>query len=140
MTRQNHNTRSAPRGMTMLEALIALFILGAVIASVVGIIVTGDRIGGRRAGVSHATTIAKNEAERLRAGESGAVVPGDTAYFDTVNGIVFEVSRTRIGDRLPPPDSIIPYLEYAISVKRLPQPGPAVAFRTLVGYNGTPVR
>jgi type II secretory pathway pseudopilin PulG len=141
MTKENRvRLRFAPRGTTILEALIALLILSAITMSIVSLIVTGDRIAGRRTGVSHATTLARNEAERLRAEESAVVLQGDTTYYDTVNGIVFEVLRTRIGDKLPPPDSVVRYQEYAISVKRMPPPGPAVSFRMLVGYNGTPVK
>ncbi|HMD68745.1 MAG TPA: hypothetical protein VKF42_07670, partial [Chitinivibrionales bacterium] len=74
--------RFAPRGTTILEALIALLILSAITMSIVSLIVTGDRIAGRRTGVSHATTLARNEAERLRAEESAVVLQGDTTYYD----------------------------------------------------------
>jgi type II secretory pathway pseudopilin PulG len=127
-------------GMTILEVLIALFILSAVTTAVIGVIVTGDKISGRRSGVSYATTIAKNEAERLRAGQSALTLPGDTAYSDTVNGIVFGVSRSRIGESILAPDSVVPYQEYAISVSRIPAPGPVVTLRVLQGYNGATAR
>jgi hypothetical protein len=123
-------------GMTILEVLIALFILSAVTTAVIGVIVTGDKISGRRSGISYASTIAKNEAERLRAGQSAIAIPGDTAYSDTVNGIVFAVSRVRIGASILAPDSVLPYQEYSIFVQRIP-PGPAVTLRVLQGYNGT---
>jgi type II secretory pathway pseudopilin PulG len=128
-------------GMTIVEVLIALFILSAITSAVVSLIVTGDRIAGRRTGVSYATTIAKNEAERIRSSESASVLPGDTVYSDTVNGIEFEVSRTLIGGNVPPPrDSVILYQEYAVSVKRKLGSGLGFTFRMLQGYNGIATR
>ncbi len=126
----------AEHGMTIIEVLIALFILSVITSAVLGAVVTGDRIAGRRGGMSCAVTLAKNEAERLRGSESTIVVPGDTAYFDTVNGIVFQVARTRIGSRAPLADSVVLYWEYAISAQRIPQPGPAVTIRLIQGYYG----
>jgi hypothetical protein len=121
--------------MTILEALIALCILGFTTSAVIGLVVTGDRIAGRRTVVSYAAIIAANEAERLKNFQTSLVLPNDTAYSDTVNGLTYEVTRTRIrGDSLLP-DSIVLYQEFAVSVKRAPEPGPAVTLRLLQGYS-----
>lgn len=122
--------------MTLVEVLIALLILGFTTAGVMRLIVTGDRIGGRRAALSYATICAKNEVERLKASETSLVLPKDTAYSDTVNGIEYDVSRVRIVSGPPRPDSIVVYQEYVISVKRKQGAPVAVSFRILQGYNG----
>jgi hypothetical protein len=127
--------RSPRSGLTILEALIALCILGFTMAAVVGLVVTGDKIAGRRTGVSYAVIIAANEAERLKNFQTSPVLPNDTVYSDTVNGITYDVTRTRIHRDSLPADSVIWYQEFAVSVKRTPGPGPAVTLRLLQGYS-----
>jgi hypothetical protein len=130
--------------MTVIETLVAMLILGLTTTAVVSLVVTGDGIAGRRSGLSYATIIAKNEAEKLRTYETSPVLPGDTAYSAFVNGIGFDVSRVRIpGDSIsrgaPRPlmsDSVVMYGEYAISVKRKSGPPTAVSFRLLQGFYG----
>jgi hypothetical protein len=122
-------------GMTILEAIIALCILGFTTAAVFSLVVTGDRIAGRRTGVSYASIIAANEAERLKNFQTSPVLPNDTAYSDTVNGLTYEVTRTRIHRDLLPADTVVLYQEFAVSVKRtIPGPGPLVTLRLLQGY------
>jgi type II secretory pathway pseudopilin PulG len=127
--------RSPHSGMTLLEALIAICILGFTTSAVVGLVVTGDKIAGRRTGVSYAAIIAANEAERLKNFQTSLVLPSDTAYSDTVNGLTYDVTRTRIrGDSLLS-DSVVLFQEFAVSVKRTPGPGPVVTLRLLQGYS-----
>jgi hypothetical protein len=130
-------------GTTILEALVASLILGLTTSAVVSLVVTGDKMAGRRTGLSYATLIGKNEVEKLRTYETAAVLPGDTAYSAVVNGIEFAVSRTRIhGDSLQRAqrartrDSAVMYGEYAISVKRTLGLPVAVSFRCLQGFYG----
>jgi Tfp pilus assembly protein PilV len=129
-------------GTTILEALVAILILGLTTSAVVGLVVTGDKMAGRRSGLSYATLIGKNEAEKLRTYETAFVLPGDTEYSAVVNGIEFSVSRTRIYDSLARAqralgrDSVITYGEYAISVKRKYGAPTAVSFRLLQGFYG----
>jgi type II secretory pathway pseudopilin PulG len=130
-----YTLRNSRSGMTILEALIALCILGFTTSAVVGLVVTGDRIAGRRTGVSYAVIIAANEAERLKNFQTSPVLPNDTAYSDTVNGLTYDVTRTRIHRDSLPADSIIWYQEFAVSVKRTPGPGPLVTLRLLQGYS-----
>jgi hypothetical protein len=123
------------QGMTIIEAIIALCILSFTTSAVIGLVVTGDKIAGRRTGVSYAAIIAANEAERLKNFQTSLVLPGDTAYSETVNGLTYEVTRTRIRRDLLPADSVVLYQEFAVSVKRAPGPGPSVTLRLLQGYN-----
>jgi hypothetical protein len=123
------------RGVTILEALIAMVILGFTTSAVIGLVVTGDRIAGRRTGVSYAAIIAANETERLKNFQTSLVPPNDTAFSDTVNGLTYEVTRTRIRRDSLPADSVILYQEFAVSVHRTPGPGPSVTLRLLQGYS-----
>jgi Tfp pilus assembly protein PilV len=122
-------------GMTILEAMIALFILGFTMTAVIGLVVTGDKIAGRRTGVSYATLIAANEAERLKNFQTSPVLPNDTAYSDTVNGLTYAVTRMRIRRDPLPADTIVLYQEFTVSVHRTPGPGPSVTLRLLQGYS-----
>jgi type II secretory pathway pseudopilin PulG len=130
-----YTLRDSRSGMTILEALIALCILGFTTSAVVGLVVTGDRIAGRRTGVSYAVIIAANEAERLKNFQTSPILPSDTAYSDTVNGLTYDITRTRIHRDSLPADLIIWYQEFAVSVKRTPGPGPLVTLRLLQGYS-----
>jgi Tfp pilus assembly protein PilV len=136
--RNSSRRRRCETGMTVLESLIAVLILGATTSAVVSLVVSGDRIAGRRAGLSAATMLAKNEVERLRVFETSAVLPNDTEYSDVVNGIAYEVSRTRVKgsplQRAAPGDSVVSFGEYAVSVKRKSGPSQEVSFRLLQGY------
>lgn len=124
--------------MTVIETLVAMLILGLTTTAVVSLVVTGDGIAGRRSGLSYATIIAKNEAEKLRTYETSPVLPGDTAYSSFINGIGFDVSRVRVpGDSISlKSDSVVMYGEYTISVKRKSGPPTAVSFRLLQGFYG----
>jgi prepilin-type N-terminal cleavage/methylation domain-containing protein len=122
------------RGMTILEVLVALLILGFTTTAVVHLVVTGDRIAGRRSAVSYATVLAKNEAENLRTFERSPLLPNDTAYSDTVNGIEFDVVRTRVKAGLTAPDSVLYYQEFMLTVKRKTGIPLALSFRLLQGF------
>jgi hypothetical protein len=132
----------ADAGTTILESLVAVLILGLTTTAVVSLVVTGDRMAGRRTGLSYATLIGKNEAEKLRTYETSPVLPGDTAYSAVVNGVEFDVSRTRVKGGSPahpvtlasPLDSVVMYGEYSISVKRKSGLPLAVSFRLLQGF------
>jgi Tfp pilus assembly protein PilV len=131
---------SPQSGMTVLEALVAVVILGLTTTAVVSLLAVGDRIALRRSGLSQSTLLAKNEAERLRIFETSHLLPGDTLYSEVVNGIGYDVSRTRVqGDSLPR-DSVVMYGEYEVSVKRKTGPALAVSFRLLQGFYGEPMR
>jgi type II secretory pathway pseudopilin PulG len=128
----------ASQGMTIVEALVAMLILGCATSAVLSLIVTGDRIAGRRSGISYATMVAKNAVERLKNYEISATLPADTDYSDTVNGQVFLVSRVRVLPGPIAPDSIVQYGEYSISVNRtgFPTAPLAMSFRILQGFHG----
>jgi hypothetical protein len=131
-------------GMTVVETLVAMLILGFTTTAVVSLVVTGDRIAGKRAGASYATIIGKNEAEKLRTYETSPLLPGDTSYSAIINGIEFDVSRMRIfGDSISAGttrpvngDSVIMYGEYAISITRKSGLPLSVSFRLLQGFYG----
>jgi Tfp pilus assembly protein PilV len=132
--------RPADAGMTVIETLVAIVILGLTTTAAVSLVAAGDRMAGRRSSLSYATIIGKNEAERLRMYETSPVVPGDTAYSAVVNGIEFDVSRTRVRvrsdsiQRAVSRDSAVTYGEYAVSVKRKSGLPLSVSFRLLQGF------
>lgn len=132
--------KSCSGGMTLLEVLIALFILGVTTSAIVGVIVSGDRIAGRRTSLSYATTIAKNEVERIRSAQTALVLLADTQYSDTVNGIEFEVSRINIPNDSLLADTVSLCREYTVSVTRQPGPEVSVTFRLLQEFNGSVIR
>jgi hypothetical protein len=124
--------------MTVLETLVAVLILGLTTGAIVSCVVTGDRIAGRRTGLSLATLLAKSEVEKLHSYETALTLPNDTSFSSNVNGIEFDVSRTRIRVRSDTvvTDSTVYFGEYAISVKRKNNPAQAVSVRLLQGYYG----
>jgi type II secretory pathway pseudopilin PulG len=126
--------------MTILESLIAMLILGITTTAVTNLIVTGDRIAGRRNAVSCATIIAKNEAERLRAYEKSLVLPKDTSYTEILNSIEFDVTRTWIKNDTVLVNSAVMHREYAITVTRKINRSVSLTFRMLQGYYGETTR
>jgi Tfp pilus assembly protein PilV len=121
-------------GMTIVEAMVAMVILSFTMAAVVHLIVTGDRISGRRSGLSYATILAQSEAERLRSYEKSLVLPNDTLYTQTTNGIAFTVSRKRIQNTTGIIDTLS-YREYAVVVKRIGGIIPlTISLRLLQGF------
>ena len=125
-------------GTTILETLVAILILGLTTSAVVSCVVTGDRIAGRRTALSYATSLARSEAEKLRSYETSMTLPNDTAYSSIINGMEFDVSRTRIRVRQDTviTDSAASYGEYSISVQRKNVPLQTVSVRLLQGYYG----
>ena len=129
--------KKSPSGFTVLEVLAALFILGCTLTAVMQLMVTGDRINGRRLGISYASMLASNQVETIRQQEESATLMGDTTYETSMNGIAFEVQRIRIS---PPetirPDTVINYSEFSVAVKRKNQDVTLVNFRLLQGIHG----
>jgi hypothetical protein len=138
MRRAKPPLKKAPSGFTVLEVLASLFILGCTVTAVMQLMLTGDRINVRRLGISYATMLASNQVETIRLQEEAAALMGDTTYETSMNGIAFEVRRSRIS---PPetirPDTVINYLEFSVAVKRKPQDITLVNFRLLQGLHGT---
>ncbi len=127
-------------GMTILEALIAILILGITTTAITSLIVTGDRIAGRRTTIYTATTLAKSEIERLRAYEKSLVLPKDTLYDEVVNGVEYEVKRNWIPNDTISMNSTVLHREYSVSVTRKINQSVSVSFRTLQGYYGEPTQ
>jgi type II secretory pathway pseudopilin PulG len=125
-------------GMTILEALIAILILGFTTSAVVSLVVTGDSIAGRRSGLSYATIIAKNEAERLRNCDASLAFPGDTTYSDTINGAEYDVTRSCVprDSSILLTDSLVINKEYSITVKRRLGRNLVLTFHVLQGFYG----
>ena len=124
-------------GFTVIEVIISLFILLTVFPAIVQFMLTGDRINARRQGLSSATFLASNQVETIRNQEESAELLGDTSYDADMNGRIFEVRRVRINPPLTMrPDSIIYYLEFAVTVKRKNDTIPLVNFRLLQGLYG----
>lgn len=123
-------------GMTILEVLVAMLIVGIVITTMVNLIATGDRMAGRRHSLAGATLVAKNEAERLRAYEKSLVLPKDTAYTETYNGMDYDISRTWIKNDTLLVTSPVLHREYRITVAAKNNRSVSLTFRVLQGYYG----
>ncbi len=122
------------KGFTILEVIVALFIFGCTLTAVMNLMVTGDKINGRRLVLSSATMVASNQIESIRKQEESLTIMGDTTYEETINGIVFEVRRTHIvpeNDKLTDPS--LPYNEYSVTVTRKNTDVPALSVRLLQG-------
>jgi Tfp pilus assembly protein PilV len=130
-------SKHASPGFTVLEVLVAVFVLSCTVTAVLQLMLTGDRINARRQGISYATILASNQAETIRRQEESATLLGDTTYETNMNGLGFEVRRTRIS---PPetarPDTVIYLLEFSIAVTRKNEDNPLVHFRLLQGLHG----
>jgi type II secretory pathway pseudopilin PulG len=124
-------------GFTILEVLISLFILLTVFPAIMQFMLTGDRINARRQSLSCATFLAANQVEAIRKQEESMMLLGDTAYDAEMNGRSFEVRRARVSPPLTVrPDTIIYYLEFAVTVKRKTDTIPLVDFHLLQGFYG----
>jgi type II secretory pathway pseudopilin PulG len=134
------NTRvrhPAPRGFTVLEVLVSLFILLTVLPGIMQLLLTGDRINVRRQAVSHAAMLASNQVETIRKQPDALELMGDTSYDAEMNGHVFEIRRVRVSPPLAVrPDTVVNYLEFSVTVKRKTDTIPLVNFRLLQGVNG----
>jgi|WetSurMetagenome_2_1015567.scaffolds.fasta_scaffold396094_2 hypothetical protein len=110
---------SNPAGFTVMEVLVALFIFTGSVTAIMQLMLVGDRLNARRTGMSYATMLASNQIETIRRQVEYPTILGDSTYEATMNGINFIIQRVRISPKdLPPPDSIVNYLEFSVMVKR----------------------
>ena len=125
--------RTPAAGATLLEALVALALLGAVSASLVYIFGAGARLTahGRKAGA--ATELAANEAERLKHRSLLPVVPmiDDSLYEVTGGGREFTVERTVLRDRPDTLGGALNLREVRIRVARMDKKGTPVEVHLL---------
>jgi|GEM_PF-1003765 type II secretory pathway pseudopilin PulG len=124
-------------GVTILEVIVALFVFGCALTAVMNLMVTGDKISGRRSALSGATMLASSQVEVLRQQEESIVVVEDTTYEETLNGITYEVKRMLCKPEnaklVEMPSS---YNEYSVTVTRKNSETPAVQLRLLQGMAG----
>jgi prepilin-type N-terminal cleavage/methylation domain-containing protein len=129
----------APRnqkGFTILEVMLTLFILTCTVTAVLQLMATGDRINGRRLGLSFATMLAGNQVETIRDQVKSVTLLGDTSYEASINGIGFDVRRVRVSPSEPiRPDTVINFLEFAVEVKRKNTDVALVRLRLLQGLH-----
>ena len=117
---------------------MALFIFGCTLTAVMNLMVTGDKINGRRTVLSGATMVASNQIESIRRQEESLTILGDTAYEETLNTIAFEVRRTRIvPENTKRTDPSLSYNEYSVIITRKNTDVPAVNVRLLQGVQAT---
>ena len=88
------NFTDCRRGFTLLEVLIALFILALAVTADFGLLISADKAAALGKSVACAGIMAANEAERIKCAISSADTLGDTTYTDSIEGMTFEVRRT----------------------------------------------
>ncbi|MCL2689217.1 MAG: prepilin-type N-terminal cleavage/methylation domain-containing protein [Chitinispirillia bacterium] len=88
-------TLPSASGFTIVELMIAIFILSIVVYSLFSGLYTGDRIKGRANATRAASILASNEAERIRSEALQGIEPRELTYMETVSGITFTVYRKK---------------------------------------------
>ncbi|MBD3344591.1 MAG: hypothetical protein GF401_05975 [Chitinivibrionales bacterium] len=135
MSEINTGLLSNRRGLTFAEAMIAAAILGLAVTAIMGVLVTADRIRGRRDRVASTAFVVSNEAERIRKTAARWDSLNDTVYEAMVNNMTFEVNRKVI-----PVDPLIiqkpPYAkDIEITVRRIHEQENTKVFRMIQGYS-----
>ena len=120
------------RGITILEIMAAICILGVTFTALMQGLLVADKVSGRRAAMGYATLLASNCAEQLRGLDNALVPPPDTVMEAQVNGIAFVVSRRALVPAAA--DAAGHFREYAIAVARKNQGDTLVRFRLLQGF------
>lgn len=90
-------TGSAKAGFTILEVLIALFILSLAVVASFSLLTTADQAAAIGKTSACSSILASNEAERIKC----AVIQGDrindTTYSDSIDGQFYDLKRTVLG-------------------------------------------
>jgi hypothetical protein len=123
------------RGLTILEVMLAAFILSVVSLFFFQMLVAGDKVRGRGRLLQTVATLAANEAEHIKSAIGSGGTLDDSLYSIEVDKRLFIVERTvieRDDDNLPA------YLantqELEISVHPAELDTALVRFRVIQGY------
>jgi Tfp pilus assembly protein PilV len=123
------------RAFSIVEIIIAVFILLTVLTGILSLITAGDRMRAHGIRKSYAATLAFNEIERIRKQASYYETISDTTYEERVNGSDYRVTRTPV----TPSENILTDMtvstrEIIITVAHVPDTSSLVVFRLLQGY------
>lgn len=83
----------SPSGFSIVELMVAIFILSTVTFALFHGLHTADKIRGRADINKAASTLAFSEAERIRNAAYHGTILEDSTYTQTVRGITFTISR-----------------------------------------------
>ena len=125
-------------GFTVLEVLVAMFIMGCVSAALLSALASADRIHGRAVTVMNSMIIAENEIEGVRKKAAFNEAVQDCTYITTGAGREFEVNRhvlIKTEDIFEQKEDNS-LLKIEVSVKDLSRPSaPPLTLRFLQGYS-----
>jgi prepilin-type N-terminal cleavage/methylation domain-containing protein len=87
-------TRQRCSGMTLVEVLVAMFILGVSSSMLFQLLTSGGLIRGRGYQVAAATRLAQNEAQIVRRIAASKAWLSDTSYDEVSDALALQVKRT----------------------------------------------
>lgn len=105
------------KGFTLLEVLIALFLLGLTITGLFQLLTTTDRAQARQKIIAYGTLLASNEAERIRVVGDCELPLHDTLYAEQINNIEFIIQTNIIKSAIFDTATTLP-VELEIKVSR----------------------
>jgi prepilin-type N-terminal cleavage/methylation domain-containing protein len=128
---------AAERGLTVLEVMLAVVVLGIVSVAVLTGIVSGDRVASKGARTRRATTLARNHAEMLqvRAQTQDGREVSDTSYEEVVDDKLFLVEHSVVDSavRTAPGNGLRNY-ELEVRVIEVDRDDTLTRFRMVQGY------
>ncbi|NLP01806.1 MAG: type II secretion system protein [Fibrobacter sp.] len=123
-------------GFTVLEVIVAIFILSCISAALMKALFSADRIHGRATVVMNSTTLAENEIERIRTKAAFFEAVQDCTYIATVGKRQYQVERRVIPqDDISIVESNPAMMEIEVSVSDNSNPENPLRFRFLQGYH-----
>jgi Tfp pilus assembly protein PilV len=128
------STQAGVRGFSIVEVMVACFILAVVAIGITQIVGSAEGIRGRARALSSAEILASSEVERIRSAAQRHRPVTDSTYEEAVNGLSFTVCRTRLNRPSSSFEADTVTQEIAISVTRRPDNKPMVSLRLLQGY------
>ncbi len=120
-------------GVTILELMIAIFILSITSYSLFYGLRTGDTIIGKAKISGTAATLASNEAERVRNAALQNVRLQDSTYSETVSGVKYAVSRQIINASNINTENYA-FTEFEIRIAPQGTQFPPYVFKLIQGY------
>ncbi|MDD5675015.1 MAG: prepilin-type N-terminal cleavage/methylation domain-containing protein [Chitinivibrionales bacterium] len=122
------------RGLTIVEVLVAVLVLGAATMGAMAMLRTGDRIKVRQEKLSTAALLAQNDAERIKNLAVNSIVVSDTEYEQTINGLTYSIVRSVVEPESLTENSSGKTSEAQISITPSGSEDTLARFRLIQGY------
>jgi prepilin-type N-terminal cleavage/methylation domain-containing protein len=128
---------TSSKGFTVLEVVVALFILGFISAAILRGLLAADRIHARASVVMDATLIAENDIERIRKRAVFSEAVLDCTWEEMTGKRTYEVVRKNIeSDSIISDNGESQLQEIEITIKEASKPdAKPLSFRFLQGYS-----